>query len=77
MGACSRELVSVATCHHFRDSSTVSVRQRRVHILKTGNSDAIKHVQFPVVRVLGSHFTPGMPITGEIACQPEQRVTVA
>ena len=50
MGAYSRELVSVGTCRHFRDSSTASVRQRRVHILKTGTPEVIRQVQFPVGR---------------------------
>ncbi len=50
VGAYSRELVSVGTCRHFRDSSAASVRQRRGHTLKTGNPEVIRQVEFPVCR---------------------------
>ena len=38
---------------------------------QTGNPEVIRQDPFPVCRLFGSHFTPGIPITGESACQPE------
>lgn len=75
MGAYSRELVSVGTCRHFRDSSAASVRQRRVHILKRGNPEVIRQVQFPVCRPVRN--LAGAPRPPTNSHQPLRRLNSA